>query len=292
MKFFDIELPVVTCGKSDYTAHMTAYIPSNGLDLKINKNRPAVVIFPGGGYCITYDGEAEPIALKFTAEGVAAFIVWYSVKNHCPDRPPRYPQALIEGLTAVQWVRSHAAEYGLDPHNIATLGFSAGGHLCACTGTLWKLPELAPYLPAPREEYRPDKLILCYPVIMSHGPHHQGSFDALLGEVGEPNSLQTPERMRALSLETQVADDTPPCFIWHAFDDTCVPVQGSLELANALADHHIACEMHLYPHGGHGQCLASHVTSDAFPADHPSGAADWIGHAVMFLFDDTLLPKK
>lgn len=285
MKFFDIPLPVETAGKGDYNAHMTVYAPSNGLNLKINRNRPAVVIFPGGGYCGTYDGEAEPIALKFTAAGAVAVVVWYSVKNHCPDHPPRFPQALVEGLTAVRYVREHAAEWGVNPHNIATLGFSAGGHLCACTGTLWKHECLAPYLEADRTPYRPDKLILCYPVIKSTGPHHQGSFDALLGT---GNAAQTPEMLDLLSLEKQVADDTPPSFLWHTFSDPGVPVQSSLEFASALAAHHVPCEMHLYPHGGHGLCLASHITSDAFPADHPFYAAEWIDHAVAFLFDETL----
>lgn len=135
------------------------------------------------------------------------------------------------------------------------------------------------------EYIKPDKLILCYPVIKSTGPHHQGSFDALLGT---GNAAQTPEMLDLLSLEKQVADDTPPSFLWHTFSDPGVPVQSSLEFASALAAHHVPCEMHLYPHGGHGLCLASHITSDAFPADHPFYAVEWIDHAVAFLFDETL----
>lgn len=285
MKHFDIPLDIATDGKSTYTAHMTVYAPSNGLDLEINRNRPAVVIFPGGAYAITYDGEAEPIALKFVAEGAVAAIVWYSVTNHCPDHPPRFPQALAEGLTAVRWVRDHADELGVNPHNIATLGFSAGGHLCACTGTLWNHACLAPYLDADRAAYRPDKLILCYPVITAFGPHHQGSYDNLVG-TGE--SVQTPELLELLSLERQVADDTPPSFIWHTFSDPAVPVIGSLRFAQALFAHHVPCEMHLYPQGGHGLCLASHVTSNAYPIDQPFYASDWIGHAVHFLFDESI----
>ena len=285
MKFFDLPLDVASSGKGDYTAHMTVYAPSNGLDLEINRSRPAVVIFPGGGYGITYDGEAEPIALKFTAAGAVAVIVWYSVTGHCPEHPPRFPQALVEGLTAVRWVREHAAELGVNPDNIATLGFSAGGHLCACTGTLWSHACLAPYLDADRKLYRPDKLILCYPVITAFGPHHQGSFDNLLGN-GE--TVQTPELLELVSLERQVADDTPPSFIWHTFSDPAVPVIGSLKFAQALFEHHVACEMHLYPQGGHGLCLASHTTSDAFPVDAPFYAADWMEHAVHFLFDEAI----
>ena len=298
MKFFEIELPVVTPGKSDYTAHMTAYIPSNGLDLAVNKSRPAVVIFPGGGYHTTYPGEAEPIALAFTAEGAAAFVVWYSVTAHCPNRPPHYPQALIEGLTAVRWVRSHAEQYGIDLHNIAALGFSAGGHLAACCGTLWKRPELAPYLPAPRGEYRPDKLILCYAAIRCFPPE-EGNDRAVLREALAQLVDVPPDRLDAraaelppLALDAQVDSDTPPCFIWHTWSDPVVPVQSALAFAQALADRHVACELHVYPHGGHGLCLANHVTQDACPYDRPLDAAEWTAHAVSFLFDAAPRPEQ
>ena len=283
MKHFEVTIPVVTPGKSAYNAYMTVYAPGNGLDLKINKSRPAVVIFPGGGYGITYAGEAEPIALKFVAAGVCACVVWYSTVDKCPEQPPRFPQALAEGLWAVKYVRDHAEEFGVNPHNVATLGFSAGGHLCATTGTLWKLPQLAEYLPGERGDYRPDKLILCYPVIKSSGAHHQGSFDNLLG------AEQPPELLELVSPERQVAADTPPSFLWHTFSDPGVPVQSSLEFALALAEYKIPCEMHIYPEGGHGLCLANHVTSDNWAPDAPFYAAEWIDHAIAFMFNENVL---
>ena len=43
------------------------------------KNRPAVVICPGGGYSYLSEREWEAVALQFTAAGFHAFVVEYTV---------------------------------------------------------------------------------------------------------------------------------------------------------------------------------------------------------------------
>ena len=57
------------------TVPLRCYIPDLGGVPKYAGNRPAVIIFPGGGYSITYHGEAEPIALKYVADGICAFVL-------------------------------------------------------------------------------------------------------------------------------------------------------------------------------------------------------------------------
>lgn len=277
MLYQEISLPIVTEGKAAYTASLFAYVPKNNLPLAFNQNRPAVVIFPGGGYSMTYDGEAEPIALRFAAEGIAAFVLRYSCK------PAVFPQALCEALWSVGYVRSHAEEFGINPNNIATLGFSAGGHLCACTGTLWKQDFLRAVLPGEARLYRPDKLILCYPVITSSQYKHGGSFDNLLGARKDDEALR-----RALSVELQVEKDTPPAFIWHTFEDGGVPVQNSLLFASALAEKQVLVEMHIYPHGGHGLCSGDHVTREEAPIGSPLTVHEWMKEAVRFSLDTSI----
>ena len=274
MKNMTVEVPVVTPGKAEYTAYLTTYIPSNPLDLPLHKCRPAVVIFPGGGYGGTYDGEAEPVALNFTAKGICAFVLRYSCK------PAVFPQALCEALWCVKYVRDHAAEYGIDPKNIATLGFSAGGHLCASTGTLWNREFLREYLPGNAEDYRPDKLILCYPVIYSH----MGSLGNLLAD------RVTDDKLFHLNLlHNQVGEHVPPTFFWHTFEDTGVPVQNSLKFALALADLRIPIEMHVYPHGPHGLCTGDHTSRADVPFTTPLHVNEWLAEAIRFSFDKTLL---
>ena len=71
-------------------ASFRGYIIDNSEEVLPDRRRPAVLVIPGGGYEMTSDREAEPIALKMLAFGFHAFILRYSVA------PSRYPVALLE----------------------------------------------------------------------------------------------------------------------------------------------------------------------------------------------------
>ncbi len=250
---------------------LRGYLPDATPRAKYPDHRPAVIVFPGGGYAYTYPGEAEPIALQYLAAGACAFVLDYSCY------PARFPQALLEGLTAIRYVRDHAEEFGVDPSNIAVCGFSAGGHLAACTGTLWDHEILNGELDGERELYRPDKLILCYPVVNSL---HRGS---LLNLFSQKEEDLTPERIELLSLENRVSKKTPPTFIWHNCDDPAVPVKGSLAFATALYENGVPFRLRVYGNGGHGVCLGSHVTTLVeYGNDMPCAA--WMQDSIDFLF--------
>ena len=85
-----------------------------------------------------------------------------------------------------------------------------------------------------------------------------GSFTHLPSRANLLGPHPTPELIALLSNELQVTADTPPCFIWHTADDRVVPVRNSLEFAIALAAHKVPFELHVYPHGPHGQGLGVH----------------------------------
>jgi len=221
----------------------TLYVPALSPEIDMNRRFPCVVIYPGGGYGMTSDREAEPLALRFLGQGIAAFIIRYAVS------PVRFPTQLLETSAAVAWIREHAEEYHINPKNITVMGFSAGGHAAASTGILWKEDCIKDILGYENGENRPDGMILCYPVITSGEKAYRGSFVNLLGE------FTCPELLEKVSLEKQVDDTTPPAFLWHTYDDGAVPVENSLYLACALREHNVPCELHIYPHGVHGLSL-------------------------------------
>ncbi|MBQ7347213.1 MAG: alpha/beta hydrolase [Clostridia bacterium] len=267
MQFFTHEITL-----NGYRAPLRCYIPDAAPHARYQTDRPAVIVFPGGGYKMTYGGEAEPIALQYLAAGACAFVLDYSVF------PAHFPQALLEGLTAIRFVRDHAEEYGIAPKKIAVCGFSAGGHLAASTGTFWNEPCLDGLLEGDRARYRPDKMILCYPVTTykSHG----GSFQNLLA--GNEEEL-TPEMTTFLSVNNRVDDETPPAYIWHNCDDKSVAVGESFLFAKELCDHNVPVEMRVYPSGGHGVCLGNYITKEQdFGDDKP--CAGWVGDTLPFLF--------
>ena len=69
---------------TDKTAFVRAYLPDSIAGLPFCEKRPAVLIFPGGGYEYCSDREGEPIALQYLALGYAAFVVTYSCNERFP----------------------------------------------------------------------------------------------------------------------------------------------------------------------------------------------------------------
>lgn len=72
------------------TARFIGYVPDNFPEVVPDRTRPTVLIVPGGGYTMTSDREAEPIALQFLAADCNAFVLRYSCA------PSVYPTALLE----------------------------------------------------------------------------------------------------------------------------------------------------------------------------------------------------
>lgn len=233
------------------------------------KKRPAVIICPGGGYGYVSDREADPVALRFVAFGVHAFVLNYSVGN----KP--FPTALLELATAIDFIRKNSDAWDINAANISVCGFSAGGHLAASLAVHWNKDFIQNVLK--NSDCRPNKAILCYPVITSGKYAHQGSIDSIIG------STPTQEMLELVSLEKHVGEHVPPVFIWHCSDDGCVPVQNSLNFMSALSNHSILFEAHIYPEGGHGIALADHCTA-AYDGHINTQCASWFKQAVHFIF--------
>ncbi|MCI5529925.1 MAG: prolyl oligopeptidase family serine peptidase [Blautia sp.] len=98
---------------------------------------------------------------------------------------------------------------------------------------------------------RPDAAILSYPVITSGEFAHRDSFCALFGE--NPPA----EKLEYMSLEKQVNDTTPPCFLWQTVTDNTVPVENSYLMAEALRRQGISSAHHVFSSGKHGLSLAN-----------------------------------
>ena len=103
---------------------------------RYNVDLPAMIVCPGGGYCFTSRREADPIAVEFYNRKYATFVLNYDVA------PYRYPVALTELAAAVDYVRSNAEKFSVNPNRIFVVGFSAGdtssqtsqisGIICPC----------------------------------------------------------------------------------------------------------------------------------------------------------------
>ncbi len=251
-------------------AQLIPFFTDSPYGMKIPPRR-CVIVCPGGGYSMLSDREAEPIAAQFLAADLAVFILRYSVGEGAKDFAPAKQVAL-----AVKHVRENAKHYNVDPDHIYTCGFSAGGHLAGSAGVLWDHPEVKAALgDAPEGINRPTGMILCYPVITAGDFAHKGSFYKLCG-----SKEATQAEMDRFSLELHVNETTPPAFIWHTFNDTCVPIKNALLMADAMANAGIPFELHVYPDGPHGLALCNEQTRMLNP--HCEG---WMQMAIRWVKD-------
>ncbi len=209
-------------------------------------NGGAVLIIPGGGYArVVFDKEGHELARRFTARGVAAFVLLYRLPGEGWANQADVP--LADAQRAMRLIRHNAPSYGIDPKRIGAVGFSAGGHLCADLATRFDRPVYAPFDAADRQPARPDAAAPIYPVISMAAPvTHAGSRRNLLGETASP------ERERAYSAHLNVGEGGPPIFLCHAEDDAAVPVENSLLMREACKAKRVPVETHLFPDGGHG----------------------------------------
>jgi acetyl esterase/lipase len=229
-------------------------VPTLTVYLSAKSNGTAIIIYPGGGYSVLAAGhEGSDVAKAFNKIGITAFVVKYRLPD---DRIMITPEIgpLQDAQRAVQLVRERSEEFKINPDKIGIIGFSAGGHLASSVGT--KFLTSAIDNPA-KINLRPDFMILLYPVISTDTTiSHKGSFANLLGE--KPSA----EELLEYSSEKNVTDQTPPTFLVHASDDSGVNPKNSIVFCEALLNHHVNCELHIYQGGGHGFGLKNATTKD------------------------------
>lgn len=217
---------------------LTGYIQETEGKFMFSK-RPAILIMPGGGYSMCSDREADPVAMAYLKAGYQAFILRYSVGKN-----KTWPNPLKDYENAMEIIEERAEEWHIDKTRIAAVGFSAGGHLCACAATI--------------AEHKPAAAILVYPAILKD-----------ICDLCQPGMPQPNE---------QVTEETSPCFLVAARDDRTVDVTNSLQMQIALAKHGVPFESHIYSYGGHGFSTGEEwVLTNSCSSRMPNWVEDSIG---------------
>ncbi len=210
--------------------------------------KTAVIVCPGGSYHhLDLKREGNSTAKWFSQNGVTAFVLKYRTAESLWH----YPAMFQDLQRAIQLIRENADEYGIDPDKVGVIGFSAGGHLVTMAGEFFEshneIKKLGIHC---RVSLRPDFIIPVYPVVsMQDDIAHKWSRNSLLGH-GKRN--QTQARKDEFSMELNVPDDMPPCYVVVCDDDTVVIPENSLRLYQALQDKNIPSHLARYEWGGHG----------------------------------------
>ena len=215
--------PVIRLGNVS-TPTLTVYAP------KKRNTGGAIAVFPGGAYRIlAIDLEGTEVCDWLNSVGITCVLVKYRVPDSGPY--PKASAALQDAQRALGIIRSHAAEWHIDPSRIGVLGFSAGAHLSAALSTHFEQRLYDLVDDADKVSCRPDFAVIIYP-----------GYLALAEQNFAPNA------------EIPVSEKTPPSFIVQAEDDP-VHVENSTVYFLALKNAKVPAEMHIYADGGHGYGL-------------------------------------
>lgn len=230
-------------------------------------NGTAIVICPGGGYVrLSMYKEGYDIAKYFNTIGVAAYVLKYRLPQGA-NVEVSYKAPLQDAQRAIRKVRDLSKTWQRNSGVVGIIGFSAGGHLAATTGTLFRETWANVGDALDSLSCRPDFMALIYPVISFGEIAHAGSRQSLLGQ----NNM-TEELIKKFSNELQVTLQTPPTILVHAADDRTVPVNNSIFFLQALKENQVKGALHIVTSGGHG----FGITSRGETAGWPSWVAEFL----------------
>lgn len=202
-----------------------------------------MVFFFGGGWTNGSPNQFYAHCKYLASRGMVAMSADYRVKSRQDVTPF---ECVADAKSAMRFVRSHAAELGIDPERVAAGGGSAGGHLAAACGTIVDLDE-------PSEDKsvssRPNAVVLFNPAVML-------AFDADASASTERlQSLK--ERFKGrdakeISPYHHVAAGQPPTIIFHGIADTTVPYRTVEQFTAAMKNAGNRCELVGYEGQTHG----------------------------------------
>jgi gluconolactonase len=228
------------------TPTLTLYRPAKDRD-----TGAAVVIAPGGGYnVLAWEHEGTMVGEWLQSVGITGVLLKYRVPRRdgaTRGAPP--VGALQDAQRAISITRSKAKEWGIDPHRVGMLGFSAGGHLTAWAATNGDKRSYEPVDETERASCRPDFAVLIY-----------------------PGGLLNRDDRTQLAPEIRVSKETPPCFFALAYNDNG-PLEGSLRMLEALKKTGVKAELHVYAEGGHGFGMR---VNEKPHASWPRRCAEWM----------------
>jgi len=201
--------------KNVHNPSLTPFLPP-----KNKATGAAVIICPGGGHremWMMHEGFNE--AKWLSERGVAAFVLKYRLARETGSPYKIAEHALQDGQRAIRLVRSRAAEWGVDPHRIGMMGFSAGGEVTALVCNNFDAGHADAADPVERASCRPD-------------------FQALI--------YSGPQGIRGAT----VRKDMPPTFIVVGDQDNFAAPLTNHYLAVRAAG--VSAELHVYAKAGHG----------------------------------------
>jgi acetyl esterase len=219
---------------------------------KTTDTRPCFITIHGGGWTGGNPQRMYPFAAHYVQQGLVGISVQYRLHN--AKTGVSVYDCVKDARSAVRYVRSHAAELGIDPQKIIVSGGSAGGHLAAATALFDKVNENGEDLSI---STTPNALVLLFPVIDTS---KEGYGQAKIGDTWQQ-----------LSPVHHVRAGLPPTITFHGTGDTVTPFIGAKNFHKAMHKAGNKSELVIHVGGVHGYLMRDQklfdetlVRSDAF----------------------------
>jgi len=214
---------------------------------KSSDKRPAIVFFFGGGWNGGSVGQFKKQSRYLASRGMVAMCADYRTKK----KHGTSPKACVkDGKSAIRWVRSHAAELGINSNMLAAGGGSAGGHVAAATGTVKEFNEEGEDTTV---SCRPNALVLFNPVF-DNGPTGYGY-------------SRVKEYWKAFSPMNNIDKETPPTVVFLGTKDSLIPVATAEKYKKLMEQSSVRCDLHLYENQPHGFFNKAKYYETLFEAD-------------------------
>ena len=242
--------------------HWASYVTRPTMTIYRPKGRnsgTAMLVLPGGGFeVIATDLEGTEICDWVVQQGMTCAVLKYRVPQAWPkengkQQRPKVLLGLEDAQRAMGLLRWQASSYGIDPHKIGVIGFSAGAYLAAnMSNTEERTYPIADA--ADRQSPRPDFAIVAYTARM-------------LDDRKGRNSLE-------LKPWVTISPKAPPTLILHAMNDPTDPIRQPMAYALALSDAGVPVDMRLYAKGGHA--FGMRPTADPISREWPGQVKQWL----------------
>lgn len=197
--------------------------------------RSAIIFYFGGGWTNGSVKQFVPHCKYFAERGIVTVVADYRVKSRHGVTPF---ECVADAKSAMRWLRTHAAEFNIDPDRIVAAGGSAGGHLAACTALIKGFDTSGDDLnisPAP------NALVLFNPVV-----------DMALFFQTRRNRSDMAEKINAISPIEHIRKGAPPTLIFHGTADKTVPIEQVTRFCDEMKRRGNECQLITFEGRGHG----------------------------------------
>ena len=260
--------------------HIYKETPGCKIRLDVHRCEPThqpapAILWIHGGALIEGSREGCGHASRYVNRGYTVFSIDYRL---APES--KLPEIVADVQDALSWIREQGAEVAnIDPERVGVVGHSAGGYLTLMTGTFSRPPKalvsyygygdvVGPWYAEPDPFYCSQQMVeegdarrhySGPPVTRPDERPGSGGFYLYCrqqgvwpNEVGGRDPKTDSEFFVPYCPEQNVTEESPPTMLLHGTNDTDVPYELSVRMAEALEQTGVERHLITIPEGGHG----------------------------------------